>query len=76
MRKVRVFAQVLFLILIVVLLLSTDWVQGWKGSIPDPVYIQLEPGQQAWLLCPTGQYYVEYGKESGMVQCRANPATR
>ncbi len=37
---------------------------------PEPLYIQLEPGQSAYILCPLVMKYKDFGTQVGMLQCR------
>jgi len=40
---------------------------------PEPLFIMLEPGQTAYMLCATGMHTEQYGKEASASVCHASP---
>lgn len=40
---------------------------------PEPLYIVLQPGQTAYMLCATGMHTENFGKEAAAGVCHASP---
>jgi len=70
MKRVILTIMILALILLAIAPALAD---SRPMPTPEPLYIVLQPGQTAYMLCATGMHTEQYGKEASANVCHASP---
>lgn len=70
MRRMILWIMILALLLLAIAPALAD---SRPAPTPEPLYIVLQPGQTAYMLCATGMHTEQYGKEAAAGVCHASP---